>query len=207
LKSNFPPETTHEPEIELLLNLLGSAIVDHSGVYVSAPITSGRRFADRSSGRKLENDASRPETDREFQRKVREANSEHARKIIDRLRSLLPKALMDPTALKDIDGWTQGDYRALWAKVIERFAGTVVFLDDWQYSNGCAYEFLVANRLDPRPSILKEDLQPLTLEKGIELLNSAVLDLQTSESPTDFLQRVLAELMKLRKSEEVFASA
>ena len=207
LKSNFPPETTHEREIELLLNVLSSVVSDRSAAYVSTPITSGRRFAKWSSGRDLDVDISQPETYQEFLREVLEPNSQHARQIIRRLRSLLRKVLIDPTALKDIEGWTQDDYRVLWAGVIEQYTDTVFFLDGWQYSNGCAYEFLVANRLNPRPSILKEDNQPLTLEEGIKSIKSAVLDLQTSKLPTDFLQRVLEELMQLRTSNEVLANA
>jgi len=207
LKSNFPPKTTHEREIELLLNVLGSVVSDRSAAYVSTPITSGRRFAKWSSGRDLDVDISQPETYQEFLREVLEPNSQHARQIIRRLRSLLRKVLIDPTALKDIEGWTQDDYRVLWAGVIEQYTDTVFFLDGWQYSNGCTYEFLVANRLNPRPSILKEENQPLTREEGIKPIKSAVLELQTSKLSTDFLQRVLEELMQLRASDEVLANA
>jgi hypothetical protein len=207
LKSNFPPETTHQREIDSLLNMLGSVVVDHSAVYVSTPITSGRRFADWSSGRDLEIDLSHPETYQEFLREVLKPNSEHARKIIDRLRSLFPKALIDPTALKDFEGWVQDDYRVLWARVIEQYADTVVFLDGWQYSNGCAYEFLIANRLIRRPSILHERLETLTLGNGVSLVKSAVVELHESKLPTDFLRQVVDELTKLRASEEVLAEA
>lgn len=205
MKSNFPPRTTHEREIDSLLNVLGSVIVDHSGVYVSTPITSGRRFADWSNGRDLDVDLSHPATYQEFLREVLEPNTAHARKIIGKLRSSFPTALIDPTALKDIEGWDQADYRVLWAKVIEHYANTVVFLDGWQYSNGCAYEFLVSNQLDSRLTTLKESLDPLTLEEGIRLIELAVLELQTSKLPTEFLRKVLDQLTKPLTSEEVFA--
>jgi hypothetical protein len=207
LKVNFPPETDREQEIESLLNVLGSVIVGRAAVYVSTPITSGRRFVDWSRRRNLETDLSHPATHKEFVREVLEPNNEHARTIIKKLRSIFPQALIDPTALKDIEGWSQDDYRALWAKVIEQYAGTVVFLDGWEYSNGCAYEFLIANRLHPQPSILNETLAPLTLEAGTRLVQSAILELQDSKFPTDFLQRVLNELGKLHALEEVLAEA
>lgn len=207
MKSNFPPRTTHEREIDSLLNVLGSVIVDHSGVYVSTPITSGRRFADWSSGRDFDVDLSHPETYQEFLKEVLEPNSQHARKIINKLRSLFSGALIDPTALKDIDGWTQDDYRVLWAKVIKQYAGTVVFLDGWQYSNGCAYEFLIANGMSRRPSILKETLEPLTFEEGTRLIKMAVIDLNRSKLATDFLQQVLNQLDKLHTPEEALAEA
>jgi hypothetical protein len=207
LKSTFPPQTSHEREIESLLNVLGSVVVDHSGVYVSTPITSGRRLANWSGGRDVDVDLSHPETYQEFLREVLRPNSEHARKIVKKLRSSFPKALIDPTALKDIEGWVQDDYRVLWAKVIEQYADTAVFLDGWQYSNGCAYEFFVANRLDPQPSILSETLEPLTLDEGTRLVQSAICELQTSKLPTEFLQQVLNELTRLQSPEKVLAEA
>jgi hypothetical protein len=185
--------------------MLRTVVPDRTGVYVSTPITSGRRLALWSSNRHVEIDLSHPETYLEFKREVLEPNSEHARSIVKDLRNLFPKALIDPTALTDIDGWVQDDYRVLWGKVIELYANTVVFLDGWQYSNGCTYEFLVSNRVTPRPSILDERLQPLPLEDGICLVRFAIVELQKSKLPTRFLQQVVSELTKLRASEEVLA--
>src|SRR5258706_2063918 len=202
LKSNFPPKTTHEREIDSMLNVLRGVVVNHSAVYVSTPITSGRRFADWSNRRDVDVDLAHPQTYQDFLKEVLEPNSEHARKIINELQGLFAKALIDPTALKDIDGWVQDDYRVLWGRVIECYVDTVVFLDGWQYSNGCAYEFLVANRVTPRPSIFKETLEPLTVEEGIGLLKSAVLELRSSKFATDSLQQVLNELTKLHTPEE-----
>lgn len=207
MKSRFPPKTTHEHDIESLINVLGCVVVDKSAVYVSTPITSGRRFAHWSSTRDIEFDLSHPETYLEFKREVLEPNSEHAREIIKNLRMRFDQALVDPTVLKDIEGWIQDDYRVLWARVIERYADTVVFLDGWQYSNGCTYEFLIANCTTPRPSIFQERLEPLTVEEGIRLVKSAIMDLQRSKLPTDFLQQVLNELIKLHAPSEVLAQA
>ncbi len=204
---NFPPVTTHERDVDLLVNILASLIEDHAGVYVSTPITSGRRFAEWSNSRDVEIDLSHPETYQDFLREVLEPNSEHAKCVIKKLRGIFSKALIDPTALKDIDGWNQDDYRYLWARVIEKYADTVVFLNGWQYSNGCAYEFLTANGMAHRPSILKETLEPLTLVEGIRLLKAAVIDLNRSKLATDFLQQVLNQLNKLHTPEEALAEA
>lgn len=203
MNSNFPPNTTHEQEIESVLNILRSVIVEHSAVYISTPITSGQRFALWLSNRDVEFDLSHPETYLEFKRQVLEPNSEHARGVISVLRTLFSKTLIDPTAVPDIDGWLQDDYRVLWGKVIELYADTVVFLDGWQYSSGCVYEFFVANGVTPRLTILQENVQPLPLATGIHLVKSAVRELQKSKLPTSFLQQVLTELTKLRASEEV----
>ena len=182
-------------------------VVNHSAVYVSTPITSGRRFADWSSGRDWKVDLSHPQTYQEFLREVLEPNNKHARKIIRQLRSLFPKTLIDPTSLNDIEGWTQDDYRVLWGRVIEQYSGSVVFLDGWEYSNGCAYEFLVANQMTPRPSIVKESLEPLTFEEGTQLLKEALNELQRSKLATQFLQEVLNQLTRLHTREEILTEA
>lgn len=189
-----------------MVNVLASVIENHEGVYVSTPITSGRRFVDWSSNRAAEFDLTHPETYQEFLREVLEPNSEHARTVIKQLRVRFNQPLIDPTALKDIDGWTQDDYRYLWAKVIEQYAGTVVFLNGWQYSNGCAYEFLVANQVSPHRLILGETLEPLTLEQGTRLINAAISEFRNSQAPVDFLEHVSNELTRLQRV-EVLAEA
>lgn len=206
MKSNFPPKTAHEREINWLLNVLGSVVLGRSAVYVSTPITSGRRFADWSSRLNIDADLAHPETYQEFLREVLEPNSAHARTVIKELRSQFNKPLIDPTALKDIEGWIQDDYRFLWARVIEQYAGTVVFLNGWQYSNGCAYEFLVANQVSPRRVILKETIDPLMLDEGISLVKAAIVEFRNSRSSVGFLEHVSDELTRLQQA-EVLAEA
>jgi hypothetical protein len=196
MNKGFPPVTTREGEIDELLNILGSVIVERSGVYVSVPITSGRRYGEWLNSRNLEADLSHPETYQEFQREVLKPNFEHAQTIVKKLRELFPKALIDPTALKDIESWTQDDYRYLWGKVIEQHAGTVVFIDGWQYSNGCSYEFLVSYQSSNHhcPLVLDENLKPLTLEKGLMLMRAAIIEMREAGLSTEFLERVAERL-------------
>jgi len=196
MPDGFPPVTTHERELEALINVLGSVVVGRSAVYVSAPITSGKRLAKWLSSRNVEFDPSHPESAAEFQREVLEPNCEHARDIISNLRKKFPNAVIDPTALKDIDGWTQNDYRYLWAKVIEQYATTVVFIDGWQYSNGCSYEFLVSYQSsnDHCPLVLNENLKPLSLEKGLMLIREAISEMKEAGLSTEFLERVAEQL-------------
>ena len=196
MKNSFPPQTTHESEVAALLNILGSVIAGRSGVYVSAPITSGMRLARWLRSRNVEFDPSHPESYAEFQREVLEPNCEHAQEIIGNLRTKFPNVVIDPTALKDIDGWTQDDYRYLWGKVIEQYATTVVFIDGWQYSNGCSYEFLVSyqSAADHCPLVLNENLEPLTLEAGLLLIKAAINELNDAGLSTEFLKRVTEQL-------------
>ncbi|HKB67181.1 MAG TPA: hypothetical protein VKC61_15105 [Pyrinomonadaceae bacterium] len=185
------------------MNILASVVVGRSAVYVSAPITSGKRLARWVGSRNVEFDPSHPDNYADFQREVLEPNCEHAQNIIGDLRKRFPNVLIDPTALKDIDGWTQDDYRYLWAKVIEQYATTVVFIDGWQYSNGCSYEFLVSyqSASDHCPLVLDENLTPLTLEKGLILIRVASNELKEAGLSTEFLDRIAEQLAALALEE------
>lgn len=196
MKNSFPPVTTHEREVEALLNILASVIVGRSAVYVSAPITSGKRFAQWLGSRNVEFEPSHPESYAEFRQAVLEPNCEHAQDIIGKLRRQFPNVVIDPTALKDIDAWTQDDYRYLWARVIEQYATTVVFIDGWQYSNGCCYEFLVSYQSAPDhcPLVLNENLKPLLLEQGLANIRAAIAEMKEAELSTEFLERVAGQL-------------
>ena len=185
------------------MNILASVVVGRSAVYVSAPITSGKRLARWVGSRNVEFDPSHPDNYEDFQREVLEPNCEHAQNIIGDLRKKFPNVLIDPTALKDIDGWTQDDYRYLWAKVIEQYATTVVFIDGWQYSNGCSYEFLVSyqSASDHCPLVLDENLKPLTPEHGLRLIRAAGNELKEAGLSTEFLDRIAEQLATIALEE------
>jgi hypothetical protein len=181
--------------------VLTSIIEGRGAVYVSAPITSGRRLVEW--GKEYHFDKADPEHQDEFQREVVGPNREHARQIVRQLRREFPGVLIDPTAMEDIEGWTQDDYRYLWGRIIAHSVKTVVYIDGWQYSNGCAYEFLVAWRCPVET--LNEELQPLSLEEGLQLIRAAIAELQEAGQKTAFLERVAEELESLKAAEEVCA--
>lgn len=187
----------------MVLGILASMIDGRSAVYMSAPITSGKRFVEWRRRHKDDADSSRPADQAEFQRAVVEPNRVHARSIAQGLRGLFKSVLIDPTAVADIDGWTQDDYRHLWARMLEEYAEKIVCTDGWQYSNGCAYEFLIARRCGV--TTLKENLQPLSLREGMELIRLAMDELRASALPVTFLGHVIDELNKLKAQEEVCA--
>jgi hypothetical protein len=45
LTNNFPPRSVRAGEIEMLLNVLAAGVDGRGATYVSAPITSGRRYS------------------------------------------------------------------------------------------------------------------------------------------------------------------
>ena len=123
-----------------------------------------------------------------------EPNRAMVRAIVEHLRADLCRVVIDPTSFPDREGWTQPDYHAFWAAVIERFAGTVVFADGWQYSNGCSYEFLIAQTTGVET--LDQRRCPLGREQGAAMIRAAVADMRRHNAPTAFLDAVAQRLVE-----------
>ena len=144
MTSIFPPQSVHAREIAFMLEILASVIEGRTAVYVSTPITTGKRFLKWYVQKKIDERVPLTEQKDMFLREVVEYNRQRARVVVRRLRHGSSKIVIDPTSIVDFPGWTQDDYRCLWGRVIERYVDRVIFIEGWQYSNGCAYEFLVA---------------------------------------------------------------
>ena len=143
---------------------------ERSAVYVSTPITTGQSYLDwrrRDPGLH----ESHPRYASDHREQVVRGNLDRAREVVRAVRAAFAGPVIDPTLLCEVDGWGQVDYRSFWATVVERFAHTVVFVDGWQYSTGCAVEFETAAR--HRLTLLDERLRPLDPWLAVELLTSS----------------------------------
>lgn len=184
---------------KVLLSAYASVIDGERAFYCSMPLTSGRRFVEWAAGHGLTSadvDSADPALSDDHYRSVIRPNRDHAQQVVRKLRERTRNIVIDPSALPSVPGWTQGDWRSFWADVIERFAHAVYFVDDWAYSNGCAYEFYVAHRLGR--STFDERYQPITLSAGLEKIREATADLCQQGQTTDFLEEVIGLLEALQ---------
>jgi hypothetical protein len=181
--------------VEIILGILHCTMEGRDGVYVSAPITTGRRFVDWRMGP----GASLASTDDGYgmQHRIHVVlpNREHVRPLVRRVRGHFGGVVIDPTALEDVPGWVQDDYHSLWTEVVEQCAHTVVFTDGWQYSSGCTREFLAAVRSGA--TLLREDLTPLDPHDGARLIEDVVNSIHDHVLPTAPLSKVLREVRLL----------
>lgn len=187
----FPPQTSRGAEIEALIELLRGVFPDRVALYVSAPITTGQRFVDWYSRRRNVAGSTEPYR-REHLNEVVAANRDAASTLIKRAREIHSGPVIDPTAVGDIEGWTQGDYRTAWARIIEEFARRVVFANGWELSNGCCFEFLVATRA--RIETLDDSWQPISLAVGVSRVRDAVSKLSSRGLSAEFLRGILDDL-------------
>jgi hypothetical protein len=120
-------------------------------------------------------------------------NRARVKPIVRAVRERGHRVVIDPTTVHDVPGWRQDDYHAFWGRVIEQYAGTVVFADGWEYSSGCAREFLTALRVGAR--LLREDLRPLAIEEGERLIRDAIAALDSDGVlSTEPLREALREI-------------
>ncbi|MEW1584924.1 hypothetical protein AB0283_05685 [Micromonospora vinacea] len=139
-------------------------------IYVSTPITTGRRHSGLTGTRA-------PVQSSEGESRIRlgaiEANRRHALGVTWRVRAATSATVIEPTSLVDVPGWRQQDYHHLWTSVLERYASSVVFVDGWQFSVGCAIEFATAVRL--RLKLMDERMELLDAGLALSMLQSALL--------------------------------
>lgn len=189
------PRAQRPAEVERLAGFLSAVLADRSAVYVSAPITSGRRHSEWHPAEAHRLSSAPADYWQAHRAHVVEPNRNHAKEVVARIRLSERRPVIDPTAVPDIDGWTQDDYRLLWARVIERYAALVVFLDGWEYSNGCTYEFLVAQRL-ALPTATEAG-RPLTLAAGGALIRGALANLAAQGVEAALPRWVLSQAERL----------
>jgi hypothetical protein len=179
----------------LVFEVLDGVVEDRAAAYVSTPITTGRRFVEWRRGPGAALAPSEDRYRREHDRHVVQRNREHAKPIVRAVRERGWEVVIDPTTVHDVPGWQQRDYHAFWARVIERYAGTVVFADGWEYSSGGTWEFLTAVRTGAR--LLREDLEPLTVEDGERLIRDAITALDADGVlSTEPLREALREVYR-----------
>jgi len=193
---SYPPQSRRDAEIDGLVDVLACATGGHNGVYVSAPITTGRRYAQWSARAGPRPGVEATEIENEHRNSVIEPNLSVIRPFVDRLRPKLKRTVIDPTVLKDRKGWNQDDYRQFWARVIEKLAVEVIFMNEWQYSEGCTYEFLTACKCGA--STLHQDLSPLRPQVAISMIQQALSEIGHLPSGS-FLRGVLADLKNLNE--------
>src|SRR4051812_16275920 len=107
----FPPKTAHPDQVSTFLNILGCVLGPKSAVYLSAPITSGKRFSQWFAKNMNGFDSEDKKVKDDHFREVIKPNLTHAKVIVGRVKAALGETLIDPTAVDDIADWNQDDFR------------------------------------------------------------------------------------------------
>src|SRR4030042_1737384 len=193
MKEMFPPQPKKVKDIELILTGVKIAVNGRNVVYISLPITTGKRFWDWHADFEGNFEISDCAYVRKHQKHVVAPNRENVQRIMKVIEKKVGRDIISPTLLEDLPGWTQDDYRALWARVLKECVNMVVFAEGWEYSNGCAYEFLIATQVGIRT--VDEHLRPLRLDQGIRKITKAIQEMQRCDNHAKFLKSVRKRLI------------
>ena len=187
----FPPTTAHREQVEELASVFATVTLERHAVYVSTPITSGRRHWEWHA-RQERNLAGPPD---ELFKQAIEKNRVDAARFVARVRNETSRTVIDPAAFADVPGWRQSDYHAFWGEVIAKYVREIIFRDGWQYSRGCSYEFLVAT--SERLLMRDERRAPLTRQTGRELIRTAAEETAHRGASAEFLIKIVEALEDL----------
>lgn len=187
--------------LEAMLSVFLAVLDARGAVYCSAPITSGRRHLAwlQGVGKTLADiDYADDNLRHQHETQVVLPNSSHAQAVVARIRSMSDLPIIDPTSLPPRREWTQSHWRYFWTEVIRMYVSKAIFLDHWEYSNGCALEFFVAKRKGIPTET--ESGQRITLEMGVEMVKYAIEEIRQQGGSTTFLASVWQDLSQLPRT-------
>jgi hypothetical protein len=95
-------------------------------------------------------------------------------------------------------GWNQPEYLSFWETLLRTRIKSTWFNHNWQYSNGCTFEFAVTiheglSTFDHRGEVLE-------LKKGIELIRAAIAELKKDGFDITKLSENLEKVQSVRAS-------
>ncbi|HYN19491.1 MAG TPA: DUF4406 domain-containing protein, partial [Thermoanaerobaculia bacterium] len=167
-------------------------------IYGSSELTTGKRLHTlfREHGVRARTELKQMIGGEGFQRLVWVPNVEEATAFARELHHRLGGELVITPAPLISPGWTQPEFLAFWETVIRTRCKAVYFGDDWEYSNGCAFEFAVAH--DAGIPTYDAGGESLTLEQGVEKIVAAVAELEAEGFDASKLRESLARLETVR---------
>lgn len=109
-------------------------------VYLSVPITSGRREIAILRRLGLAQEQFRRRHPDRWRSEVIEPNEEAALEHAERLRHALGNPLVVDPSRMVVAGWEQDDYNTFWTRLLAHYAVRLVAAPDWEYSRGARGE-------------------------------------------------------------------
>jgi hypothetical protein len=189
---------TYAQEVEIALSAFDSVFNGEKAIYASSELTTGKRlhalFRQYRVRSRTELKARLGPED--FRRRVWDPNVQEAIDLARDLHHRLGGEIVLTPAPFVSPGWTQPEYLAFWETVIRTRCKAVYFSDDWEYSDGCAFELSVAR--DAGLPTFRADGRELTLQDSMASIAAAIGELAAEGLDTKPLQEALERLKASR---------
>ncbi len=175
--SKFPRH--YQEEVKMLFSAIDCALHHGHVIYGSSEITTGFRLYEELHNRNLK---TRDELKKQmgeawYQAQIFDTNVRLAIEFAEAVRSTLrDNTIVITPAPLTAPGWNQSEYLAFWEELLRTRVKSVWFNRNWQFSNGCAFEFAVAQ--DAGLPTCDHNGQVLTRNAGIHLINTAIQRLE-----------------------------
>jgi hypothetical protein len=169
----------YREEVEMALSAVDSVLCREQAVYASTELTTGVRLYDelRRCG-VLTAAAFKERVGREaYTSRVWDPNVTGALAFAERVRLTLDQRtpVITPAPFS-APGWSQPEYLAFWETLLRTRIKSAWFNRNWQFSNGCTFEFAVA--ADAGLPTMDDHGRPLGIDTAIGLIGVAIRTLE-----------------------------
>jgi hypothetical protein len=185
---------SYREEVEIVFSAIDCLLHRDHVIYCSSELSSGLRLYDALRQHNVKTAGElKGQIGAWYQANIWDVNVRSGTEFADAVRAVFPDRTIAITpAPFAAPGWSQSEYLYFWESLLRTRVKSVWFNLNWQYSNGCTFEFAVA--LDAGLPTFDHTGQVLTRSAGIELIRAAVQQLEYQGFDT-FKLRANAELL------------
>jgi len=185
----------YREEVAIAFSSVDCVLNGELAIYASTELTSGKRLYDalREQGLKTKDELRARMGDEWFEANLWDVNVDMAVQFAREVRSKLAGALVITPAPFTAPGWNQPEYLDFWKELLRTRIKSAWFNKNWQFSNGCTFEFAVAHEADLPTH--DEQGKILPLRAGIELVSDAVRRLEADGFNASKLRENLERLL------------
>ncbi|HTA72445.1 MAG TPA: hypothetical protein VK776_29400 [Bryobacteraceae bacterium] len=166
-------------EVKMTFSAIDCVLHRGHVIYGSSELTTGFRLYEalHNLNLKTRDELKRQMGESWYQTQIFDTNVRLAIEFAEAVRSTLrDNTIVITPAPFTAPGWSQPEYLAFWEELLRTRIKSVWFNRNWQFSNGCAFEFAVAQ--DAGLPTFDHSGQVLTRESGIHLISAAIQQLE-----------------------------
>ena len=162
---------TNKEDIDKLIQLSSAILNSKKATYISTPISSGKLFNNFFSSVK-DLGISEEEYKERHYKEIICVNHNNAEILRQKLLSENPDVVVINPGGIFYKSWKQEDYLEFWKDFITKFVNKIIFVDEWQYSNGCVFEYSLA--VDLKIPCYDANKNKIDYEQGIKLIEQVI---------------------------------
>lgn len=165
--------------VDMSLSAIDCVLNSEKAAYAGTELTTGLRLynAMRAAGVKTADALKEVKGKDWYSANIWDANTKAAGEFAARVRANLQgKMLVITPAPFSALGWTQPEYLAFWEQLVRTRISASWFNLNWQYSNGCTFEFAVS--VDAGVPMFDHEGHALDRRHGVQLIDGAIQALE-----------------------------